>query len=153
MLDGTFTLEQEVVVDDEVADMIEFVNPYSAKETGLTLFAQKEMNGRDLVEKEFVFELYEANAEFVVNGAAIQAKENAIDGKVVFDELTFAEVGTYYYVITEKAGTASGVTYDDTKYFVTITVTDDLAGNLDHIAGYAATDYQAVANIAMDRAS
>ena len=51
MLDGTFTLEQEVVVDDEVADMIEFVNPYSAKEIGLTLFAQKVIEGRDLVEK------------------------------------------------------------------------------------------------------
>ena len=130
MLDGTFTLKQEVFVDDEVADMIEFVNPYSAKGTGLTLFAQKEIEGRDLVEKEFVFDLFEASAEFVINGAAIQSKENAIDGKVVFDELAFEEVGTYYYVIAEKAGNAGGVTYDDTKYFVTISVTDDLAGNL-----------------------
>ena len=130
MLDGTFTLKQEVVVDDEVADVIEFVNPYSAKGTGLTLFAQKEIEGRDLVEKEFVFDLFEASAEFVINGAAIQSKENAIDGKVVFDELEFEEVGTYYYVIAEKAGNAGGVTYDDTKYFVTISVTDDLVGNL-----------------------
>ena len=130
MLDGTFTLEQEVVVDGEVAEMVEFVNPYKASATGLTLFAQKVIDGRDLVEAEFSFELYEASEEFVVSGAAIQTKENTAEGVVEFDELTYEEAGTYYYVVAEKVGTLGGVTYDETKYFVTVEVTDDLEGQL-----------------------
>ena len=89
----------------------------------------KNSNQRE-IETEFSFELYEASEEFVVSGAAIRTKENSAEGAVTFDELTYEEAGTYYYVVAEKVGTLGDVTYDETKYFVTVEVTDDLEGQL-----------------------
>ena len=41
-----------------------------------------------------------------------------------FDPITFTEVGTYTFTVSEVAGDAQGVAYDDTKYTVTVEVTE-----------------------------
>ena len=54
------------------------------------------------------------------------AKQTVINtGKnFAFDNLAFEEAGVHYFVVKEQAGTAEYVTYDETEYHVTITVTN-----------------------------
>ena len=42
----------------------------------------------------------------------------------------YTRAGTYYYIISEKAGSANGWSYSDAEYHVTVVVTDDGNGKL-----------------------
>ena len=57
-------------------------------------------------------------------------------GKFEFATLTFDEVGTYYYTVTETEGNMPGVEYDGREYTVIITVTDNFDGTLSATASY-----------------
>ncbi|MBQ7836747.1 MAG: hypothetical protein IJ389_05780 [Clostridia bacterium] len=114
---------------DEEAPIL-FVNTYTPAGTAVNLNGVKTLSGRDLVENEFTFEVYSANANYVADGSAILTATNGADGAFEFDALTFDKVGTYYYVVTEKAGSAGGVTYDKTIYGVKVVVTDNKKGQL-----------------------
>ena len=61
--------------------------------------------------------------------SALQTKGNATDGSVTFDKLTFDQEGTYEYVVAEKAGSDSSITYDNTSYAVNVEVTKNTADN------------------------
>ena len=65
---------------------------------------------------------------------------NAADGSVIFDELVFAEAGTYLFTITEQAGELGGVTYSDRVYIATVVVTDDGNGQLEAEVIYTYND-------------
>ena len=43
---------------------------------------------------------------------------------------TFPHAGTYEYTVTETAGNADGITYDNTSYTMTVYVANDSTGNL-----------------------
>ena len=65
----------------------------------------------------FTFELKDKEGE------VLQTKQNANDGTVTFDALTFDEKGTFTYYISEVKGTDKGIVYDETVYKVEIKVT------------------------------
>ncbi|MBR3784948.1 MAG: VWA domain-containing protein [Firmicutes bacterium] len=112
--------------------VITFQNEYQTKDVIVQLVGQKTLEGRDLEREEFTFELYQITA---AGKSLLQTiKNGSIDrntvGSIAFETLNFSKPGVYQYEIREAAGTAEGVTYDEAVYQVTISVTDDGAGNL-----------------------
>ncbi|KXT77589.1 SpaA isopeptide-forming pilin-related protein [Streptococcus sp. DD13] len=106
-----------------------FANIYTAPTPGSVQFkSQKILEGRDLVEGEFSFQLLDEN------GNVLQTKTNAADGSIVFDELTYTEADagqTYTYTIKEviPENKAKGVTYDEENITVTVAVSKDQANH------------------------
>ncbi len=101
-----------------------FTNTYSSDKVTATLSAKKLLEGRNLKEGEFEFELTGTDDQ------VRQTKTNAQDGSVTFDTLEYTKVGTYHYTITEKDTKLGGVTYDKKVIKATVTVTDDGQGRL-----------------------
>lgn len=102
----------------------DFINTYTATPASLTLTAEKELIGRTLKDKEFLFR--------VMNGDVIVAEaHNDAKGKIGFN-LTFDKVGTYEYKIVEIIPTdkALGVTYSEASKTITVEVVDDYSGQL-----------------------
>ena len=122
-LDGTMTATNEYIGEGE--DKTTFTNVYTTEPTEATLEVLKVLEGRDLVEGEFFFQLADAQG-------VVQQKANAADGKVVFDTIPYDTVGEYKYTITEIVPdpVLGGVTYDTHEVIATVTVTDDLNGKL-----------------------
>ncbi len=117
----------EVDGEPSTAMSVVFYNWYQAEPTTLTIGGKKELTGRTLFENEFTFLLNVANEQFeIIEGVDALKASNGADGAFSFEELTFEEVGTYYYVISEDATQAlERVEYSKAKYLVTVTVTDD----------------------------
>ena len=112
---------------------IEFTNRYTAENAVASLGGTKVLEGRDLIEGEFTFRLYSAivtDNVFTKNGDPIYTVTNKADGSFQFPDGSFSSVGTYYYVVDEEPGALGGITYDDTVYNVTVTVTDNGIGQL-----------------------
>ncbi|MGT2806836.1 Spy0128 family protein [Streptococcus intermedius] len=101
-----------------------FTNTYSADKATATLSAKKLLEGRNLKEGEFEFELTGTDDQ------VRQTKTNAQDGSVTFDTIEYTKVGTYHYTITEKDTKLGGVKYDTKVIKATVTVTDDGQGHL-----------------------
>lgn len=101
-----------------------FTNTYSADKATATLSAKKLLEGRNLKEGEFEFELTGTDDQ------VRQTKKNAQDGSVTFDTIEYTKAGTYHYTITEKDTKLQGITYDKRMIKVTVTVTDDGNGHL-----------------------
>lgn len=97
-----------------------FTNTYDPVDTTLAVdFVNKEINGRDLRNNEFTFEVQD------ISGTPILEGTNNAEGKVTFDGvLEFDAVGTYFYNIVETGADGNGVTVDKTTYRVTVTVSD-----------------------------
>lgn len=64
------------------------------------------------------------------DGNVVSSAKNDENGAVAFDTISFDKAGTYNYTVTEAAGSDETITYDNTVYKVTITVTDDGNGSL-----------------------
>ncbi|MBX8938569.1 Spy0128 family protein, partial [Enterococcus gilvus] len=106
-----------------------FKNAYKALPTSIKLETKKELDGRKLKNEEFSFNLKGDNVD--------QTKQNDLDGKVEFDEINYVQAGTYEYTISEviPSEKETGITYDETKYKVTVTV-EEKAGKLEATAVY-----------------
>ena len=118
----------EYTVGGEAASAIVFTNEYNAKETTVTIGGNKLLNGREMNEKEF---------SFILDGNGIsETVTNNANGTFAFNALTFDKVGVYTYTVKEVKGTLGGITYDESVYNVTVTVTDDLKGNLVAVVTY-----------------
>lgn len=107
----------------------EFTNTYGVNPTPSSVTDQikvsKKLEGRDLAEGEFEFQLVEINADGS-ESIAVTGK-NAADGTVALNPITYTVPGTHSYELREVAGAAGGVTYDRAVHRVRTTVTD--AGN------------------------
>lgn len=107
----------------------EFTNTYGVNPTPSSVTDQikvsKKLEGRDLAEGEFEFQLIEINADGSESIAA--TGKNAADGTVELSPVTYIAPGTHGYELREVTGTAGGVTYDKATYRVRTTVAD--AGN------------------------
>lgn len=107
----------------------EFTNTYGVNPTSSSVTDQikvsKKLEGRDLAEGEFEFQLVEINADGS-ESIAVTGK-NAADGTVALNPITYTVPGTHSYELREVAGAAGGVTYDRAVHRVRTTVTD--AGN------------------------
>ncbi len=101
--------------DNEIVEKATFNNLHKVT---WTAEGTKILSGDTLKDGQFTFELVDEN------GNVIQTVTNAADGSIVFDELSFDSVGTYVFTIREKAGNATGMTYDTTEYTIIVTVSE-----------------------------
>ena len=110
----------------------EFTNTYGVNPTPSSVTDQitvsKKLEGRDLAEGEFEFQLVEIAADGSESVAA--TGKNATDGTVALSPVTYTAPGMHSYELREVAGTAGGVTYDRAAYRVRTTVTDAKNGTL-----------------------
>ena len=118
-LDGTLSVEWATDTDELV-----FTNTYKAAPTQIVLGASKVLDGRDLCDGEFTFELVDNQ------GRVLATSTNAADGTIVFDAIKLVEPGTYTFTIREVAGDDKTITYDDSEINVVVEVVDDGVGHL-----------------------
>ena len=100
-----------------------FTNTYKAAKTSATITAKKVLDGKALEADKYELELKEGDK-------VVDTATNAADGTVTFKDIEYNEAGKHTYTISEKAGSEAGVTYDTTKYEVTVEVVDNGAGKL-----------------------
>lgn len=106
---------------------LNFVNIYSPAAVDFSVTPSvsitKQLDGRDLQEDEFTFELVEGDR-------VVATAKNKADGTVLFGTQNYTEPGTHVYTIREVQGNATGVTYDLETYTVTVNVKDKGEGQL-----------------------
>lgn len=110
--------EGKLVASTEGASKIVFNNTYTAAPATVDLTATKVLNGADLSDGQFTFELLN-------NGDVMDRATNDAKGNVAFRELTLKQAGTYTFTMLEVAGDVEGMTYDNAEYTVKISVKDD----------------------------
>lgn len=120
--DGNGTLSVAHKVDND-ANAVGFTNSYAPAATSVTLGASKVLNGKSLDAEEFTFVLTDEG------GKQVTATNDA-NGMVVLPAIQYGEAGKYQYTIAEVEGDESDVTYDESKYAVTVTVEDNGEGSL-----------------------
>ncbi len=128
-------LEAAVTVNGVADGEIAFHNVYSAEEVEVGLTGVKTLEGRDLVDGEFKFDLYEADESFV-KGDVLQDDVKLVlqpdgTGSITFADMTFGDVGDYFFIIVEDEVDGKGITVDKTEFMVLIKVTDNLEGKLE----------------------
>ena len=118
-----------------------FRNTYQPGNVMIGLAARKNLTGRGLKADEFEFELVDDK------GNVIDTERNDKDGDIRFKPLTYGrdndgvdDCGEHRYVIRERNTGEKNVTYDRTEHHVTVTVGDDLQGNLTAKVEYDPTD-------------
>lgn len=125
------SIKTTVTVENATTSTLNFVNEYSITGgTSVQFEADKKLEGKDLGNLKFSFDLIESNANWE-SVKVLQSKENN-GADIVFEKIEYTEAGDYYYIIAEqKAGqTIGGITYDDTIYRIHVKVTDNLDGTL-----------------------
>ena len=94
-----------------------FTNAFTPKAANATIELTKELTGRDMVDGEFSFELYEGANK-------LQTVTNK-SGKVTFDAISYTAEGEHTYTVKEVKGNVPGITYDTAEKQVTVQVTKD----------------------------
>lgn len=122
--------KEVVVIPDGATDdyKVSFVNVYDPDDTSASFVGIKKLIGRTLKEGEFAFELYATGENFTVNEDTepIQTVTHDAEGNFGFTTIEYDEVGIYRYVVKEDAsGNLGGITYDESVFRVTVTVTDE----------------------------
>ena len=114
-----------------------FTNTYKAEEATLGLNGIKELveaegTDRPLQENDFSFTLRPVGTAPMPGSKTSETVFNGADGKFAFPDITFNEVGTYQYTITEEkeADGTNGIYYDKVVYTVTVDVTDHGVGRM-----------------------
>ena len=123
---GELTVER---VGDETKPTFEFTNAYSVTPVDSSVTSQitvsKSLVGRELVEREFLFELVE-------NGQVVAQGTNDAAGNVIMNAITYTTAGEHDYVLREVgAGTThNGVTFDGKSIAIHTRVVDNGEGSL-----------------------
>ena len=119
-----FTGKLSLSLDDDAKDVI-FTNHYDTK-AEIAFTAKKVLPERNLKDKEFKFEIKDADGKVVSKGS------NDADGNINFDKAIqitladmkdgegYAESRDFIYTVTEVKGNAEGVTYDSEEKTVKI---------------------------------
>ena len=131
------------VEPDHQEAQFEFTNTYSTtpKESSLTgeggFTLTKTLDGRDLVDGEFEFDLVD-----VASGKVVAKGENDESGNVKMGAVTFEEPGTHQYRLVEvNPSESDGITYDASSYDVSAVATDvDFDGVLEIVWSVAETE-------------
>lgn len=114
----------QLVASTEGASAIVFNNTYAAAPATVNLTATKVLEGADLSDGQFTFELLN-------NGDVMDRATNDADGNVAFRELTLKQAGTYTFTMREVAGDVEGMTYDTAEHTVKVSVVDNGNGQLE----------------------
>ena len=137
----TLTAKTEYSTENGSEDGIRFTNTYQPQNVLVELTARKRLTGRELKAGAFEFELVDRD------GKVIDTERNDKDGDIRFKPLTYGrdnngidDCGEHRYVIRERNTGEKNVTYDRTEHHVTVTVGDDLQGNLTAKVEYDPTD-------------
>lgn len=122
-------------------DSVTFTNGYEAAPVTLKLGAAKVLKGAELKAGQFSFELKGRD------GKVMSTAENAADGGVTFDALTFKQAGTYTFTVSEVDDGQAHVTYDKAVHKIVVTVGDEAADGTK--TGYlsAKVSYEGDANV------
>lgn len=146
----TLTAKTEYSTENGSEDGIRFDNTYQPQNVLVELAARKRLTGRELKADEFEFELVDKDNK------VIDSARNDKDGDIRFKPLTYGrdnngidDCGEHRYVIRERNTGEKNVTYDKTEHHVTVTVGDDLQGNLTAKVEYDPTDDTAKDSSAM----
>lgn len=123
----------ELVAKHELkdADEAKFSNSYkpNPNEFSVTdqIIATKVLDGRDLKDGEFSFELVEGEgAKVVATGT------NDANGNITMSAVRYTKPGEHTYTLREVNGgtTSKGITYSNAKYTIVTTITDNGDGTL-----------------------
>lgn len=100
-----------------------FTNAYRVKQTSATIQGTKSLEGRELRDGEFTFELLE-------DGRQVAMTSNDAEGRFSFD-LTYDKPGEHEYVVREVVpGETRGVSFDTHEAVAHVSVSDNGAGAL-----------------------
>lgn len=125
--------------DKAVQNAAAFTNTYKAvfdADTTVNLNGTKELTGKTLTDSAFYFIVdpqETASGGHAPTGESVAWNPNKADGSIqLLKNVTYTEAGEYVYIIKEQipSNKALGMTYDESEYRVTVTVTDDQQGNL-----------------------
>ncbi len=112
---------------------IVFENAYAHESAQVSFNGEKVLTGDwstvSQSDKTFLFEMYATGELYTIDGEPVDTVQSG-EGSFTFGTHTFAEAGTYYFVIRELAEDLEGVDYDETIYRIAVTVTDDGEGHL-----------------------
>lgn len=94
------------------------------------LTVTKNLTGRDWADGDsFAFKLEQtagdASAVTMPDSTELTIDSKTADHKAAFDDITFSAAGEFEFTITEEKGGAAGVTYDETKNVVKVSVRDE----------------------------
>ena len=121
--DGTLSATHKL----QGANEAKFNNSYKPNpdESSVTdqITATKVLDGRDLKEGEFHFELVEGND-------VVAAGTNDAEGNITMNPIEYTAAGEHTYTLREVKGNAGGITYDGKTYTVVTTITDNGDGTL-----------------------
>ena len=128
--DGKGNLRVSHKPDGDVA--FTFTNAYNVTpvDSSVTyqITAKKVLDGRDLKDGEFSFELVEGEGK----DAKVVAKgTNTADGKIAMGKITYDKPGTHTYTLREVKGNVGGITYSTAEYTIVTTITDKGDGTLE----------------------
>lgn len=100
-----------------------FTNAYRVTQTSATIQGTKSLEGRELRDGEFTFELLE-------DGRQVAMTSNDVEGRFSFD-LTYDKPGEHEYVVREVVpGETRGVSFDTHEAVAHVSVSDNGAGAL-----------------------
>lgn len=141
---GTLAVKHELMdAEGNAANdtSVTFTNGYEAAPVTLKLGAAKVLKGAELKAGQFGFELKSRD------GKVMSTARNAADGSVTFDALTFKQVGTYTFTVSEVDDGQAHVTYDKAVHKIVVTVSDEAADGTK--TGYlsARVSYEGDANV------
>lgn len=141
---GTLAVKHELMdAEGNAANdtSVTFTNGYEAAPVTLKLGAAKVLKGAELKAGQFGFELKSRD------GKVMSTARNAADGSVTFDALTFKQVGTYTFTVSEVDDGQAHVTYDKAVRKIVVTVSDEAADGTK--TGYlsARVSYEGDANV------
>ena len=122
--DGTLSATHKL----QGANEAKFNNSYKPNpdESSVTdqITATKVLDGRDLKEGEFHFELVEGND-------VVAAGTNDAEGNITMNPIEYTAAGEHTYTLREVKGNAGGITYDGKTYTIETTITDKGDGTLE----------------------
>ena len=117
---------------EKSVDKLTFANTYKAEGTTAKIEAEKTVNGKAATGSQFHFTLTPKT-----DGDKNRSQNvTNVDGKITFADLTYDRDGIYEYEVAEVQEVPNGYTADKTVYKVTVTVTDDMSGQLKAAVSY-----------------
>ncbi len=134
---GYGELVADVVYED---GEIVFNNTYSAESAKVTVKGTKVLEGKDLADGQFKFNLYPTNENFTVAEGTAPITATNTNGEFGFN-FTFNEPGDYYYVVYEDASEPiENIDYDESEHQIHIHVFDNYEGKLESIVKVNGTE-------------
>ena len=130
--DGTLSATHKLQ-GAEPAETAEFKNSYNVTPSSSSvtdqITATKVLDGRDLKDGEFSFELVEGEGK---DAKVVATGTNNAEGNITMNAVKYTEAGKHTYTLREANGgtTSKGVTYSDAEYTIETTITDNGDGTL-----------------------